>query len=175
MRLRFRHFRTVAEMVGAALLLFSGAAVAIAATAAPSRPSSTPSGLKGGTLHGCANLKTGAVSLVLKSGGRCPRGTAAVSWNSALLGSKTNRATVGANGATCTLGQVILTAGKTAAAGTLPANGQLLKISQFTPLFSLLSTEYGGNGTTTFALHNLRNAAPNGLTYSICATAGVFP
>jgi hypothetical protein len=174
MKLRFRHFRTVAEVVGAVLLVSSGAAVAIAATGAPAHPSSTPSGLKGSTLHGCANLKTGAVSLVLKSGGHCPRGTAAVSWNSALLGSKTNSATAGTGGAGCTVGQIILTAGKTATAETMRANGQLLKISDFTPLFSLLGTEYGGNGTTTFALPNLRNAAPNGLSYSICVF-GVFP
>ena len=35
-------------------------------------------------------------------------------------------------------------------------NGQLLPISQNTALFSLLGTTYGGNGTTTFALPDLR-------------------
>ena len=34
--------------------------------------------------------------------------------------------------------------------------GQLLSISQNTALFSLLGTTYGGNGTTTFALPDLR-------------------
>src|ERR1019366_6708384 len=38
--------------------------------------------------------------------------------------------------------------------------GQLLPISRYTPLFSLLGTTYGGNGTTTFALPNLQGCAP---------------
>ena len=39
-------------------------------------------------------------------------------------------------------------------------NGQLLSISQNTALFSLLGTYYGGNGTTTFALPDLRSRVP---------------
>jgi len=35
-------------------------------------------------------------------------------------------------------------------------NGQILPISQNTALFSLLGTNYGGNGTSTFALPNLQ-------------------
>lgn len=37
-------------------------------------------------------------------------------------------------------------------------NGQLLAISQNTALFSLIGTIYGGNGTSTFALPDLRGA-----------------
>lgn len=40
--------------------------------------------------------------------------------------------------------------------GYLSAQGQILSISQFTALFSLLGTTYGGNGQTTFALPDLR-------------------
>ena len=36
------------------------------------------------------------------------------------------------------------------------ANGQFLPINQNQALFSLLGTQYGGNGQTTFALPNLR-------------------
>jgi microcystin-dependent protein len=36
-------------------------------------------------------------------------------------------------------------------------DGQLLAISQNTALFSLLGTQYGGNGTTNFALPNLQS------------------
>jgi hypothetical protein len=89
----------------------------------------------------------------------------------ALFGTNTNQA-VPANGAECTLGQVLLTAGSVAV-GT-PANGQLLPISQHTALFSLMGTMYGGNGINTFALPDLRAVAPNGLTYSIC-DEGIFP
>ena len=35
-------------------------------------------------------------------------------------------------------------------------NGQILSIAQNTALFSLLGTTYGGNGTSTFALPDLR-------------------
>jgi microcystin-dependent protein len=35
-------------------------------------------------------------------------------------------------------------------------DGQVLAISQFTALFSLLGTTYGGNGTSNFALPDLR-------------------
>ena len=56
----------------------------------------------------------------------------------------------------------------------IPANGQLLQISQNAALFALLGTRFGGDGKTTFGVPDLHNAAPNGLTYSIC-DAGVIP
>jgi microcystin-dependent protein len=48
-----------------------------------------------------------------------------------------------------------------------PANwmdcaGQLLPISQYTALFSLLGTQYGGNGTSNFALPDLQGRIPVG-------------
>ena len=39
-------------------------------------------------------------------------------------------------------------------------NGQLISISQNAALFSLLGTTYGGNGTTNFALPDLRGRVP---------------
>lgn len=44
--------------------------------------------------------------------------------------------------------------------GWAMCNGQLLAISQYTALFSLLGTYYGGNGTSNFALPNLQGRAP---------------
>lgn len=41
--------------------------------------------------------------------------------------------------------------------GWAMCNGQLLPINQNQALFSLLGTTYGGNGTTTFALPDLRS------------------
>jgi microcystin-dependent protein len=38
----------------------------------------------------------------------------------------------------------------------------------------LLGTTYGGNGTSTFALPDLRGLAPDNMTYSIC-DLGIFP
>jgi microcystin-dependent protein len=59
-------------------------------------------------------------------------------------------------------------------------NGQLLPLSQNTALFSLLGTFYGGNGTTTFALPDLRGrtalgqgAGPGLSQYSIGEVTGI--
>lgn len=46
--------------------------------------------------------------------------------------------------------------------GWAMCNGQLLPISQNTALFSLLGTQYGGNGTSNFALPNLQGSVPLG-------------
>jgi microcystin-dependent protein len=54
------------------------------------------------------------------------------------------------------------------------ADGQLLPIAQYTAVFALLGNTYGGDGVSNFALPDLRSAAPNGLTYSICMQ-GIFP
>ncbi len=40
--------------------------------------------------------------------------------------------------------------------GWAPCDGQILQISQFTPLFALIGTRFGGNGTSNFALPDLR-------------------
>ena len=174
MRLRIPHMRTVAEIVGAMLLLSAGAASAAAII---------PAAAKSTTIQGCENTKTGALSVRLHA--TCPSGTKPISWNitgpagppgtTGIFGSKTNTAGIGSGSAQCTLGEVILTAGSTAPGGTVLANGQLLPISGNVALFSLLSTRYGGNGKTTFALPNLKKAAPNGLTYSICEYNSVYP
>src|SRR4051812_5269128 len=42
-------------------------------------------------------------------------------------------------------------------------SGQLLPISQNQALFAILGTTYGGNGTITFALPDLRGKAPVGV------------
>lgn len=44
--------------------------------------------------------------------------------------------------------------------GWAQCNGQLLAINQNQALFSLLGTTYGGNGTQTFALPDLRGRVP---------------
>jgi microcystin-dependent protein len=47
--------------------------------------------------------------------------------------------------------------------GWTTCSGQLMAISQNTALFSLLGTTYGGNGTSTFALPDLRSRIPIGV------------
>jgi microcystin-dependent protein len=46
--------------------------------------------------------------------------------------------------------------------GYMFASGQILPIAQYTALFSILGTTYGGNGTTNFALPNLNGCMPVG-------------
>src|SRR3984893_4324338 len=60
------------------------------------------------------------------------------------------------------LGQIMLVGFNFAPQGWAFCNGQLLSISQNTALFSLLGTTYGGNGTTNFALPDLRGRAAVG-------------
>lgn len=53
------------------------------------------------------------------------------------------------------LGQIVLFAGNFAPKGWAFCHGQIMSISTYTALFSILSTTYGGNGQSTFALPNL--------------------
>jgi microcystin-dependent protein len=52
--------------------------------------------------------------------------------------------------------------------------GQILPVQQFQALFSILGVQYGGNGSTTFALPDLRGRVPVhfGNTYTIGQAAG---
>lgn len=68
------------------------------------------------------------------------------------------------------LGEIRLFAGNFAPHGWFLCEGQLLPIAGNTALFSILGTNYGGNGTTNFALPDLRGSVAvgqgtgNGLT-----------
>src|SRR5260370_33510604 len=50
--------------------------------------------------------------------------------------------------------------GNFAPAGWMFCEGQLLPISEYTTLFQLIGTTYGGDGQTTFALPDLRGRIP---------------
>ena len=58
------------------------------------------------------------------------------------------------------LGEIEIFGFNFAPVGWLQCNGQLLPISQYTALFSILGTTYGGNGQSTFALPNLQGIVP---------------
>jgi microcystin-dependent protein len=60
------------------------------------------------------------------------------------------------------LGEIRIFGGNFAPNGWALCEGQLLGISQFSALFSILGTTYGGNGTTNFALPDLRGRVPIG-------------
>ena len=59
-------------------------------------------------------------------------------------------------------------------------NGNLLQISQYSALYAVLGTQYGGNGTTTFGLPNLNGKVPvhqgtqagTQISYTVGQTAG---
>jgi microcystin-dependent protein len=54
------------------------------------------------------------------------------------------------------IGQIMCAGFNFAPKGWAELNGQLMAISQNTALFSLLGTQYGGDGQTTFALPDMR-------------------
>jgi microcystin-dependent protein len=56
----------------------------------------------------------------------------------------------------------------------LPADGRLVQITAYNELFVVIGTLYGGDGRTTFALPDLRAAAPNNTQYLVCVS-GAFP
>jgi len=55
---------------------------------------------------------------------------------------------------------ILMFAGNFAPVGTEFCNGQLMSISQNSALFSLIGTTFGGNGTTNFALPDMRGRVP---------------
>ncbi|GGX36119.1 phage tail protein [Undibacterium squillarum] len=61
------------------------------------------------------------------------------------------------------VGEITLFAFNRVPQGWLPCNGQLLPIAQYTALYSLLATTYGGDGKTTFALPDLRGRVTVGM------------
>lgn len=82
--------------------------------------------------------------------------------------------------ATPFIGEIRMFAGNFAPADWQFCNGQLLSISNYAALFTLLGTTYGGDGQNTFALPDLRSRVPvhagtltGGGTYPIGKSAGV--
>jgi len=68
--------------------------------------------------------------------------------------------------------------GNFAPRGWALCNGQLLPISQNAALFSIIGTNFGGNGSTTFGLPNLQSRVPMhmgtgaGTTVTLAQTGG---
>lgn len=80
------------------------------------------------------------------------------------------------------IGTIMMWAPNFAPLGWSYCNGALVAIAQNQALFALLSTTYGGNGSTTFGLPDLRSRAPMGAgmgqgpglsTYTLGTMAGV--
>ena len=56
------------------------------------------------------------------------------------------------------MGEILLVPYEFAPAGSVYCEGQLLRIAEYTPLFALMGSRFGGDGRTTFALPDLREA-----------------
>ncbi len=76
------------------------------------------------------------------------------------------------------LGQITLVAFNFAPLGWAFCDGRLLPISEYSALFTLIGTTYGGDGQTTFALPNLLSRIPlhqgqsNGASAYVIGQAG---
>lgn len=79
------------------------------------------------------------------------------------------------------IGSIIRFAGNFAPRGWAFCEGQLLDISQWSALFSILGTAYGGDGRTTFALPNFKKKedrdpiTKGGFGRHIIALEGLYP
>jgi microcystin-dependent protein len=60
------------------------------------------------------------------------------------------------------IGQIMMFAGNFAPAGSAICDGSLLSIADNPALFDAIGTSYGGDGTSTFALPDLRGCVPIG-------------
>lgn len=75
----------------------------------------------------------------------------------------------------CFIGQICTFPYSFAPLGWVFCNGALLQIMQYQPLYSLIGTKFGGNGSTNFAVPNLQGAEPQpGIGYYICVQ-GIYP
>jgi microcystin-dependent protein len=76
------------------------------------------------------------------------------------------------------IAEIALNAGLINWNGWAPCDGRILQIATNTPLFALIGTTYGGNGTTNFALPDLRGSVPMGAGFGPGLTSrfiGDFP
>jgi microcystin-dependent protein len=73
------------------------------------------------------------------------------------------------------LGQIQLFAFNIVPKGWMVCDGAILPINQYVALFSLIGITYGGNGTSDFALPNLKGKEPTPGTRYLIAIEGVFP
>jgi hypothetical protein len=90
-----------------------------------------------------------------------------------------NGSNPGSSATLALLGDLKLFAGNFPPRGWMNCDGTLLSIDAYSALFAVIGTTYGGNGTTNFALPDLRAAAPrsaNGVPLTwVIAIEGIFP
>lgn len=76
------------------------------------------------------------------------------------------------------VGTITLFAGNFAPSGWFFCDGQELDMRRYAALYSILGNQYGGNGTTTFALPNiapLKDSDGRGQSIYIICYTGLYP
>lgn len=126
-------------------------------------------GTSSGGVSGSAGPKgdTGAMGPTGPTG---PAGTGV----SGIFGTNTNTVMQGTNTAnlpSCVLGSVMLMAGTKFPSSHVKADGSVITSNTYPALVAYL----GGASASNAALPSIQNAAPNGLTYVICANNGITP
>ena len=61
------------------------------------------------------------------------------------------------------VGEIIMMAGPIVPNGWIPCDGRLLPITQYSVLFNLIGTTFGGDGQSNFAVPDLRGRVPLGI------------
>lgn len=152
--------------------------LAAAAGAALAVPLTAVAGVGGSAERGTVTTpavlcvaRDGAVRVLPATGSCKAKEKAVVVPAAGPFGNDTSVAFAG-DGSECTVAEIRLTAGSIG--NGLPAAGQELRIADYQALYSLIGNRFGGDGQTTFRLPDLRSAAPDGTTYTIC-DLGVYP
>ncbi|HZE14405.1 MAG TPA: tail fiber protein [Mycobacterium sp.] len=141
-----------------------------------------------GVITACTHNATGAIRIVRGAGECAARDEAALHWYDktasdamflpkARFGTDRTPSTATEShgyGLECYIGELKLVAFNFAPPGTLFADGQMLKIRDHAALYTLIGTEFGGDGRDTFALPDLHGLGPGHTNYAICVN-GIFP
>jgi hypothetical protein len=136
-----------------------------------------PQGPAGATGNAGPAGATGPAGPTGPAGAQGPAGPQGPPGTSSLFGSNTlplNYTPTGVPAAQCTIGTIVLNVSIYYSSDYLPADGRLVQITAYNELFTVIGTLYGGDGRTTFALPDLRAAAPNNTQYLVCVS-GAFP
>jgi microcystin-dependent protein len=72
------------------------------------------------------------------------------------------------------IGQIMLVPWHFAPVGWAVCDGQLLQVSQYQALYSLIGNTFGGSAPSTFAVPSLAPISPTGCIYIIALT-GLYP
>lgn len=73
------------------------------------------------------------------------------------------------------IGQIVMAVFQRQMRNFMPCDGRLLQIRTYNALFSLIGTQYGGDGNVTFGLPDLRGVAPFGTDYAALTMGKRYP